>query len=105
MDTRTLIRNLNTIFRNQRQEGGKYTQVWLSRMVSLGFYKSKKFVLNVHTEHEIDSLRGEVRAVFNLLKEKGTTELQSIMMVDIHHFEDGYRCQGDDLPVYEDVDY
>lgn len=102
MDKRTLINNLHALFYNERKVGGKYTKVWLSQPVVLGSYKFSKYILYVQTEHKIRNDHNEIRAVVDLLNEKANTELQSILSVDVHHCDDGYYCQGNDLLVFEE---
>lgn len=103
MDKKTLVNNLHAIFYNESKEGGKYTKVWLSQPVVLGFYKFSKYILYVQTENKKHNYFDEISAVVDLLVEKANTELKSIMRVDVHHSDDGYYCQGGDLLVFEEA--
>lgn len=102
MDTKTLITNLHSVFCTESKGGKKYTKVWLSPAESFGFDKVRRYILNVQAEHEIDSCNDEIREIVKLLNEKAKTELQTILRIDVHHLEDDYYCQSDELIVYED---
>ena len=102
MDTKTLIANLHNVFCTESKGGKKYTKVWLSRAESFGIDKVHRYILNVQAEHEIESCNDEIRGIVKLLNEKAKPELQTILGIEVHHFEDEYYCQSDEFLIYED---
>jgi hypothetical protein len=102
MDTKTLVNNLHAFFCNMSKEGRKYTKVWLSREVALGMYIMRGYTLNLQSEHKIVNRYEEIREIISLLNDKAKPELDTIHKVSIHHVEDGYYCQIEDLLVFEE---
>lgn len=105
MDKKVLIENLHKLFCQTNQSDKKYSEVWLSDADFGGMYDSRKFVLNVKAEHNIDNSNNEIFSIIKMLSEQAPKELENIWRVVVYNPDDTWHCFGDaDVLVYTEGD-
>ncbi len=99
-----LKKKLNSIFCKENKNGHKYASVWLSDADFGGLYNSEKFVVNIKTEHQIDSCNDEIKYIITVLfKELNNVERSAIWRVDVYNSFEEIHCQSDDVLVYTEA--
>lgn len=102
MDSKTFIRNLNSLFCEVNRQGKRYSQVWLSDIDMGGLYQTGKYELNVKAGFLLESIFGEMDDIIYLLRDKACEEMKSIWWVKVHNVGDRVACTSDDLLVFEE---
>jgi hypothetical protein len=99
----TLKLKLREVFCNENKSTKKYAEVWLLGVDFGGLYHSDKHVVNVKTEHEIDSCNDEIKYIFTHLNRNLAPEMyERIWRVDVYNANEQIHCQvsQDDILIY-----
>ncbi len=105
MSVEDLAKRLKDIFCVENKSKKKYAEIWLSDVDFGGLYQTDKVVVNVKTEHIIDSCNEEIKyIVTSLFKQLSQEELSLIWRVDVYNSFEEIHCQSDNLLVYTTID-
>ncbi len=104
MDTKLLIKNLQSAFCDFNSNIKKYSEIWLTDADFGGMYASGKYILNLKAElgYDIDSCGQEIDDILTFLEQKTKEELQFIVRVDIYDSEEEIHCQSHELLLYNE---
>jgi hypothetical protein len=66
-----------------------------------GLYHSKKYILNVKADHQMENCSTEIKDVLHLLDKEAKEELKYIWRVAVHHANEDVYCESNWI-VYEE---
>ena len=102
MDRKILVKKLNKIFCDISKEGKLYSMVWLDPADFGGLYRTKMYILNVMSHHNIDNCMSEITDIFQMLEERAKEELPFIWRVAVYNGDkEEVHCESN-LIVFEE---